>query len=283
MAFDQFYAIDSTSQIEVALRSSTTGQLLTGVAYGSMTIKYVREGSNTQTTVSVVTASQGTFTSGGWVETGITGVYQFGIPNAALVAGAKAVTLVFSASGAIDVVKRIVLVTEDLRDVTIASRSASGEAPTEAEIIAAMNADPPGVNVTQLKGQDAPVDNLVLALGNDDGIVAHPQGIADALALAPTPGDPAAGSVNKHLDDLLTNTALTGTYSYSNTVDDGSGNLLDGVLVQCATDSGFTNVVHSTYTNASGAFTVYSDTAGTHYLRLQLGGYTFATQTVTLA
>jgi hypothetical protein len=75
----------------------------------------------------------------------------------------------------------------------------------------------------------------------------------------------------------------SGTYSYSNTVDDGSGNLLDGVYIQLATDSGFTNVVTITHSNASGAFTVRSDQAGTHYLRLQLAGYSFTDQTVTLA
>lgn len=75
----------------------------------------------------------------------------------------------------------------------------------------------------------------------------------------------------------------SGTYSYSNTVDDGSGNLLDGVYVQLATDTGFTNIINATHTNSLGAFTVYSDTAGTHYLRLQLSGYAFTTQTVTTA
>ena len=75
----------------------------------------------------------------------------------------------------------------------------------------------------------------------------------------------------------------TGTYSYSNTVDNGSGNLLDGVFIQCATDTGFTNIVSTATTNSLGAFTVYSDTAGTHYLRLQFSGITFAIQTVTLA
>ncbi len=73
------------------------------------------------------------------------------------------------------------------------------------------------------------------------------------------------------------------TYSYTNTVDDGSGNLLDGVFVQCATDTGFTNIVSTATTNVLGAFTVYSDTAGTHYLRLQFSGITFPIQTVTLA
>lgn len=131
MSYDQLHSVNATSQmIEVALRSATTGQLLTGVAYGGVTARYVREGAASQTTVSVVTMTQGTFASGGWIETGIAGVYQFGIPDAALASGAKAVTLVFSASGAIDVTKRIVLVVEDLRDALISSRLASASYTT---------------------------------------------------------------------------------------------------------------------------------------------------------
>lgn len=125
MAFDQMHQAGNTSQmIEVSLRSNSTGQLLTGIAFGGVTAKYVREGAASTVTVSVVTMTQGTFVSGGWVETGIAGVYQFGIPDAALATGAKAVTLVFSAPGALDVVKRVVLVSEDLRDALISSRLA---------------------------------------------------------------------------------------------------------------------------------------------------------------
>ena len=72
-----------------------------------------------------------------------------------------------------------------------------------------------------------------------------------------------------------------GLYSYSATVDDGA-NPLDGVFVQCATDAGFTNVIATTYSNASGAYTVRSDQAGTHYLRFHLAGWNFSDETVTL-
>ena len=163
MAYDQILQAGATSQMmEVALRSSSSGQLLTGVVYGSITVKYIREGSNTQITVSAVTMTQGTFASGGWVETGIAGVYQFGIPDAAIAAGAKAVTLVFSASGAIDVVRRIVLVAEDLRDALISSRNAIAPldaAGTRAAVgLAAANLD------TQL-------DNLPTAGENRDAVI----------------------------------------------------------------------------------------------------------------
>jgi hypothetical protein len=95
----------------------------------------------------------------------------------------------------------------------------------------------------------------------------------------PLPGGYLAGTAGKLLADM----GNSGTYSYSDTVNDGGGNLLDGVYVQCSTNSGFTNIVAATHTNAIGAFTVRSDTAGTHYLRLQLAGYSFTDQTVTLA
>lgn len=83
--------------------------------------------------------------------------------------------------------------------------------------------------------------------------------------------------------DDLTALLNSGIYSYSDTVTDGT-NPLDGVQVELYSDSGLTIFVTKTTTNASGQFTVYSDTAGTHYLRLQKAGYAFASSTaVTLA
>ena len=93
----------------------------------------------------------------------------------------------------------------------------------------------------------------------------------------------ATGNVWNGTAEIVPGGAAVGTYSYSNTVDDGSGNLLDGVFIQLSTNTGFTNIVNPTHTNSLGAFTVYSDIAGTHYLRLQRGDMTFTDQTVTLA
>ena len=56
----------------------------------------------------------------------------------------------------------------------------------------------------------------------------------------------------------------------------GSGNLLDGVFIQCATDSSF--VQHRWHDEHIRAAYRYSDMAGTHYLRLQQPGYSFAIQ-----
>lgn len=51
------------------------------------------------------------------------------------------------------------------------------------------------------------VDRIDAAISSLSTLTA--QGVADALKLAPAAGDPAAGSVNKHLDDILEDTGTT--------------------------------------------------------------------------
>jgi len=96
----------ATSQIiEVMIRDSTTGQGKTGIAFGSVTGRYIRQGAASATTITMATATMGTFTSGGWVEvdsTNCPGRYQLGVPNAAIAAGVDATTITFKISGAID-------------------------------------------------------------------------------------------------------------------------------------------------------------------------------------
>jgi hypothetical protein len=99
---------------------------------------------------------------------------------------------------------------------------------------------------------------------------------------------PVIGLATANLDTqlaaiLVSSSGGTATYSYSNTVDDGSGNLLDGVFVELATDLAMTNIVYTTHTNSLGAYTVYDDIAGTHYIRYQLGGFSSGIVTVVLA
>jgi|GEM_PF-3102055 len=101
----------ATSQIiEVMIRDSTTGQGKTGIAFGSVTGRYIRQGAATATTITMATATLGTFTSGGWIEidaANCPGMYQAGIVNASIAAGVGATTLTFKISGAID--KTVVL------------------------------------------------------------------------------------------------------------------------------------------------------------------------------
>ncbi len=78
--------------------ASTTGEGLTGLVYnsGSLTAYYLRQGASSWTAITLVTATLGTWTSGGFIEGDAThapGWYQLGIPNAALAAGAKSVKI----------------------------------------------------------------------------------------------------------------------------------------------------------------------------------------------
>ena len=79
--------------------SSAVGALLAGLAYnsGSLTAHYDRVGaSGGGTSMSLVTMTKGTWTSLGFVAvdgTNMPGIYQLGIPDAALAAGATQVTI----------------------------------------------------------------------------------------------------------------------------------------------------------------------------------------------
>ena len=69
--------------------SSDTGEGLTGLAYNTTNLDWywIAEGDSSATTVSMATAVLGTYTSGGFVEvdsTNLPGVYEIGIPNAAI-------------------------------------------------------------------------------------------------------------------------------------------------------------------------------------------------------
>lgn len=82
--------------------SSTTGGGLTGLVFNAagLTCYYWREdeGNVGGTAVTLATATRGTYASGGFVEkdaTNLPGLYEFGVPNAALAAGAKWVKVMF--------------------------------------------------------------------------------------------------------------------------------------------------------------------------------------------
>ena len=79
--------------------SSTTGALLTGLTYnsGSLTAYYDRVGvAGAATAMSLATMTKGTWATLGFVAvdgTNMPGVYQLGVPDAALAAGATQVTI----------------------------------------------------------------------------------------------------------------------------------------------------------------------------------------------
>lgn len=92
-------APDTTSklvQVFIQDSSATDGSGLTGLVYNSASLVayYLREGAASPTAITLASATVGTFTSGGFKEvdaTNMPGVYELGIPNAALAAGANQV------------------------------------------------------------------------------------------------------------------------------------------------------------------------------------------------
>lgn len=78
--------------------SVTTGAGLTGLAFGTsgLTAYYLREGASASVQITLATMTLGTWATGGFIvadATNMPGVYQLGIPNAALASGAKAVVI----------------------------------------------------------------------------------------------------------------------------------------------------------------------------------------------
>jgi hypothetical protein len=119
------------------------------------------------------------------------------------------------------------------------------------------------------------------------------QEVANAGLLAPV-GAAAAGSAMAYLAgiDADTGTTLpalisagtgTGLYSETITVNDGDGLPVDGVLVQVATDSAFSNVVRSGVTNNFGQVTLNFDAIGTYYGRAEISDFNVSTFTVTVS
>ena len=119
----------------VEIRNASTGAGLAGLLYntGSLAAKYSRDG-GTWTTITLVTATFGTFTSGGFVATGVRdGLYQIGIPNAAFASGAKYVEVTIYGAASMEPVNlRFMLTSVNLHDATRAGLTALPNANAEA-------------------------------------------------------------------------------------------------------------------------------------------------------
>jgi hypothetical protein len=90
--------VGTTSQIVQLLAYNTSGSPLTGLAYNTsgLTCYYMRDTASSDASVSLATMTLGTWASAGFKEidsTNMPGLYQLGIPNAALATGADSVVL----------------------------------------------------------------------------------------------------------------------------------------------------------------------------------------------
>lgn len=91
----------STSKLIQFQVDSALGGLLTGLAFNTAGLKayYYREGAASATAITLATMTLGTWVSGGFIVvdgTNMPGVYQLGIPDAALASGAKSVFIELS-------------------------------------------------------------------------------------------------------------------------------------------------------------------------------------------
>ena len=108
-----------TVKVFVQDNSLTTGAGLTGLVYytSSLSAYYIREGAASTVAMNLVTATLGTWTSLGFTVvdgTNMPGLYEIGIPNAALVSGAKSVVIyLFGAANMAPVVLEIELTAID--------------------------------------------------------------------------------------------------------------------------------------------------------------------------
>jgi hypothetical protein len=110
--------------------SSTTGAGLTGLAFGTsgLTVYYLREGAGSSVAITLATMTLGTWATGGFIVTDATnmpGVYQLGIPDAALASGAKSVIILLKgATNLAPVVLEIELTAVDNQDAVRGGMSA---------------------------------------------------------------------------------------------------------------------------------------------------------------
>jgi len=101
--------------------SSSTGAGLTGLLFSTSNLKwsYIREDQATAQAVTLVTATINTWASGGFKEVDsalLPGVYEIGIPNAALASGKSVQMLIFGATNLAPTPLEIELIAVDVQD-----------------------------------------------------------------------------------------------------------------------------------------------------------------------
>lgn len=155
---------------------ATDGTADTGLAYTDMTITYTRNNGAADVDVTEATMTMGTHADGGWIEVDATnspGLYQFGIPDAAIADGAESVVFSFKATGAVPKFAHALLYDVDFRaganvyaDVkTIETADATDTINAQADLAIA-DYDPP--TKTELDSGFAGLNNLSAAQVNSE-------------------------------------------------------------------------------------------------------------------
>lgn len=142
--------------IFVQATNSTTGGGLSGLVFNtaSLVAEYRRAGQSTWTTVTLVTKTLGTYTSGGFIADGaLGGAYEFDLPNAALASGARFVLV--RLRGAANMLPVLIEIELDAVDYQTAAFGAATPAQVNAEMLDVLSVDtfaelsaPPAANST---------------------------------------------------------------------------------------------------------------------------------------
>ena len=167
-------------------------------------------------------------------------------------------------------------------DVTVGAGSFAWDGTAEivpadtAALLAAMNADPPAVDVTKWKTATAPA-----MTGDAYARLGAPAGASVSADIAALKAETAAiledtGTTLPAAIALIGSVPSgsgTGTGYYSDTIDDGASPL-DGVRVQLYTAQDRVGLAYEAFTDALGVFEMWPD-PGTYYRWLDLAGYSF--------
>lgn len=118
-AVDYEFVRGNTSKLILVNMYGTDGTPKTGLAFGSVTATYTRNNGSADVDVTEATMTMGTWASGGWIEVDATnspGLYQFGVPDAAIASGADAVFFSFKATTTFQRFVHASLIDVDLRN-----------------------------------------------------------------------------------------------------------------------------------------------------------------------
>lgn len=159
----------------ITLRSSTTGQPLTGIAYGSVTITIIYDDdADSPVAITPVDGTLGSFVSSGWKETSKAGEYQFSIPNTHVATAGKRFKIRVDASGVITSNTRVVIYdgAKGLGDPTNIDHALSDLS----------NRTPDALVSGNLKARVmAMADNVITAAATDSGYITE---LAEAIEAA---------------------------------------------------------------------------------------------------
>jgi len=239
MSFDHTIKKATTSKIvEVMLRDSSTGAGKTSIAHGDVTASYVRE-AGTRTAITVASGSAGdSYSSGKWAAVDASntpGLYQLHLPDAALAAGANAVTVFLKASGVIDKVIRISLIDADLRNSTslgLTNLSTAVSTPPTASAIAdavldeALSGHTGSGSLGKAIGDG--VSAWVTATGFNTTTPPTAGAIADAVLDEALSGHTSSGTLGKAIGDGVT--AWVTATGFNTTTPPTVGAIADAVL-----------------------------------------------------